>query len=120
MQREGSGWRLAIDPSRDGFQALIGGEGWALELSLQEFQQLRSLVAKLLEQHEAIADQLMAEEQIEICLEEGSWWLELRGDFQHWSLRFVLSGGVARGAEAGWPVPASAEMALALAQADSF
>ncbi len=120
MQREGSGWRLAIDPTRDGFQALIGGEGWALELSLQEFQQLRSLVAKLLEQHEAIADQLMAEEQIEICLEEGSWWLELRGDCQHWSLRFVLSGGAARGAEAGWSVPASAAMALALAQADSF
>ena len=120
MQREGSGWRLAIDPSRDGFQALIGGEGWALELSLQEFQQLRSLVASLLEQHGAIADQLMAEEQIEICLEEGSWWLELRGDCQHWSLRFVLSGGAARGAEAGWSVPASSAMALALAQVESF
>lgn len=120
MQREGPGWRLAIDPARAGYQALIGGEGWAFEVSLEELQQLRALVARLLEQHGAIADQLMAEEQIEICLEQGSWWLELCGDRQHWSLRFVLSGQASRGAEAGWSAPASAAMALALAQVESF
>ena len=30
IAKEGSGWRLAWDPSRDSFPYLIGGEGWAL------------------------------------------------------------------------------------------
>ena len=90
MKREGPGWRLAFDRSREGHQALIGGDGWALELSLDELQ-LKSLCGRLQDQHLAIADQLMAEEAIEIALEQGPWWMELSGDRERWSLRFVLS-----------------------------
>ena len=43
MQAEGPGWRLAVDPARPGYQALIGGEGWAIEISLDELSQLKSL-----------------------------------------------------------------------------
>lgn len=121
MHAEGPGWRLAVDPSRGGYQALVGGEGWAIELSLEELDALRSLCARLQDQHLAIADQLMAEESIEIALEQEPWWLELSGDRERWSLRFVLSptnGG--RGAEGLWRAPASAELCLALAKAGSF
>ena len=42
----GAGWRLAVDPARPGYQALIGGEGWAIEISLDELSQL-SLCGRL-------------------------------------------------------------------------
>ena len=120
MQAEGPGWRLAVDPARPGCQALIGGDGWAIELSLDELSQLKSLCGRLQEQHLAISDQLMAEEAIEIALEQGPWWLELSGDRERWCLRFVLSGPSGRGAEGGWQPLASAELCLALAKAGSF
>ena len=120
MQREGPGWRLAVDPSRDGYQALIGGDGWAIELNLDELLALQSLCARLQEQHDAIADQLMAEESIEMALEQGPWWLELSGDRQRWSLRFILNSPGSRGAEGMGSPQASAEVCLALAKAGSF
>ena len=120
MQAEGPGWRLAVDPARPGYQALIGGDGWAIEISLDELAQLKSLCGRLQEQHLAISDQLMAEEAIEIALEQGPWWLELSGDRERWCLRFVLSGPSGRGAEGGWQPLASAELCLALAKACSF
>ena len=120
MQAEGPGWRLAVDPARPGYQALIGGEGWAIEISLDELSQLRSLCERLQDQHLAIADQLMAEEAIEIALEQGPWWLELSGDRERWCLRFVLSGPSGRGAEGSWQPLASSELCLALAKAGSF
>ena len=120
MQAEGPGWRLAVDPARPGYQALIGGEGWAIEISLDELSQLKSLCGRLQDQHLAIADQLMAEEVIEIALAQGPWWLELSGDRESWSLRFVLSSPSGRGAEGVWQPPASAELCLALAKAGSF
>ena len=119
MQAEGPGWRLAVDPSRKGYQALIGGQGWAIELSLEEFFALRSLCASLQEQHVSIADQLMAEESIEIALERDPWWVELSGDRQRWCLRFVLTSPNGRSAEGMWEPPASAELCLALAKAGS-
>ena len=120
MQAEGPGWRLAVDPARPGYQALIGGDAWAIELSLDELSQLKSLCGRLQDQHLAISDQLMAEEAIEIALEQGPWWLELSGDRERWCLRFVLSGPSGRGAEGGWQPLASAELCLALAKAGSF
>ena len=120
MQREGPGWRLAVDPSRDGYQALIGGDGWAIELNIDELLTLQSLCARLQEQHDAIADQLMAEESIEMAVEQGPWWLELSGDRQGWSLRFILNSPGSRGAEGMWSTQASAEVCLALAKAESF
>ena len=120
MEAEGSGWRLAVDLARPGYQALIGGDGWAIELSLDELSQLKSLCGRLQDQHLAISDQLMAEEAIEIALEQGPWWLELSGDRERWCLRFVLSGPSGRGAEGSWQPLASSELCLALAKAGSF
>jgi hypothetical protein len=123
IQRQGPGWRLAIDPSRSPYQALIGGEGWAIELTGQELAELKNLCERLGAEHQALADQLMAEEQLELCLEQGHWWLELSGDRQQWALRFVLESaalGAGRGAEGHWPAPASGAFVRALLQGDCF
>lgn len=119
MQREGFGWRLAIDKKRSSYQVLIAAEAWALELTFDEFEQLRNLCAKLIDQYESCKEQLMAEENLELCLEEGSWWLELKGDIRSWALRFVLtSASGLRGAEGGWNREAAASFCMALAMAD--
>lgn len=119
MQREGFGWRLAIDKKRSSYQVLIAAEAWALELTFDEFEQLRNLCAKLIDQYESCKEQLMAEENLELCLEEGSWWLELKGDIRSWALRFVLTSAAGlRGAEGGWNREAAASFCMALAMAD--
>ena len=102
-QREGKGWRLALDPGRAPYGVLVGGDGWACELTDQELEALRFGVRRLCEQHGAIAEQLMSEESITIEHEADGLWLELSGDKDHWQLRFVLEGRQEhRGVEAGW------------------
>ena len=121
MQREGFGWRLAIDKKRSSYQVLIAAEAWALELTLEEFEQLRNLCAKLIDQYESCKEQLMAEENLELCLEQGAWWLELKGDIRSWALRFVLTSAAGlRGAEGGWNPEAAASFCMALALADIY
>ena len=115
LQREGDGWRLAVDGARP-FGAMVGGEGWACELRATELQALRHGVAVLVRQHGAVAGQLMAEESITISHESGGLWLELRGTATSWSLRFLLEPGTDRGCEGAWSTQASPEVAMALQQ----
>lgn len=117
IEREGEGWRLAWDEGREPYAVLIGGEGWAAELSLAEAEALRSAVAELVAQHAALVDQLMAEEAIELELERGSWWLAITGDREQWALRVLLSPGPGQRAfEGSWSPPASAAFSRALQQ----
>ncbi|NDG03318.1 MAG: DUF1818 family protein, partial [Synechococcaceae bacterium WBB_34_004] len=51
MQREGPGWRLAIDKQRQGYQALIASDDWALELTTAEFEQFRNMCGKIVAQY---------------------------------------------------------------------
>ena len=122
---EGQGWRLVVDPSRSPYTALIGGEGWASELTVAELLALQRASGRLTEQHGALADTLMAEEAIDIELElpigepradgGGSLWLGLRGDRSGWSLQLVLTPEPgSRGIEGGWNPAASAAFAAAL------
>ncbi len=123
--QEGEGWRLAVDPSRQPFPMLIGGAGWAAELSAAEARALGRGVATLVGQHRQLVATLLAEEaielELELELEPGSLWLALAGDRRQWSLRFVLApGGERRGLEGSWSVDASAAFAAALELAWSF
>jgi hypothetical protein len=122
---EGQGWRLVVDQERSPYGALIGGEGWACELTNLELCALREGVRRLIVQHSALAGSLMAEEALELELElpleaagggeGGSLWLALSGDRRHWSLRLVLSPAPsARGIEGTWSVAASRAFAAAL------
>ena len=45
--QEGPGWRLARDPSRGEFSILVGGEGWAFELTEPEWNDLVALLSTL-------------------------------------------------------------------------
>jgi hypothetical protein len=122
---EGEGWRLLLDSQRSPYGALIGGEGWACELTAAELRGLREGVLRLIDQHTALADRLMDEESLELELEVplaaagggdgGSLWLGLRGDRRQWALRLVLTPGpAARGIEGSWNAVASRAFAAAL------
>lgn len=115
LQREGNGWRLAVDPGKR-FAAMVGGEGWACELRAAELQALCHGVAVLVRQHSAVAEQLMAEESITINHESRGLWLELRGTATSWSLRFLLEPDADRGCEGAWSAQASPQLAMALQQ----
>lgn len=117
ISREGEGWRLAWDGDRQPFSVLIGGEGWAAELSDAEAIALREALADLVAQHAALVDQLMAEEAISLELERGVWWLAIEGDRQGWDLQVVLSPGSGqRAIEGRWSDPASRAFSQALQQ----
>jgi hypothetical protein len=124
---EGDGWRLVIDPARAPFGVLIGGAGWATELTRAEAALLRRGVLRLVEQHGALVSGLMAEESLTLEFEAaltadpagppGELWLELEGDRQRWSLRFVLTPGPhRRGVEGSWGPVASRSLAVVLQQ----
>lgn len=112
---EGEGWRLGFDPLRQPFSVLIGGAGWAAELTGSEAAGLRDGLARLVAQHAQLSDQLMAEEAIELELESGPWWMALEGDRRAWSLRLVLSPEPGqRALELSWGTVASAALAQAV------
>lgn len=122
---EGQGWRLVVDPARAPFIALIGGDGWASELTAAELGALRLAAGRLTAQHRAMADVLMAEEAVAVEVElpigdaaagdAGSLWLGLDGDRHHWTLQLVLTPapGV-RGIEGSWNAAASEAFSAAL------
>lgn len=117
LQREGEGWRLGFDPSRQPFSVLIGGAGWAAELTSAEAVGLRDGLGRLVRQHGELCDQLMAEEAIELELECGPWWMALEGDRRTWSLRLILSPERGqRALELSWGPDASAALAQVLAE----
>jgi hypothetical protein len=115
--QQGPGWRFGLDPSRVGFPVLLGGEGWAVELTLAEARGLSELVMSLVAEWGAIADQLMAEESITLEVERGPIWVELEGTARAVALRFVLQPGAGgRGVEGSWPIEASQALLAVLAQ----
>lgn len=117
IEREGEGWRIAWDGDRQPFAVLIGGAGWATELSRVEAEALRDALADLLAQHAALVDQLMAEESISLELERDPWWLAIDGDRREWSLQVMLSPPPGQRAfEGSWPHPASRGFSQALQQ----
>jgi hypothetical protein len=117
IQREGEGWRLAWDGSRQPFSVLMAGEGWAAELTEVEASALRDAVADLVAQHQGLVDQLMEEEAIELELERDPWWLAIEGDRSSWSLRVVLTPEVGqRAMEGSWSVAAARPFSQALQQ----
>jgi hypothetical protein len=122
---EGRGWRLEVDAARAPFIALIGGDGWASELTAAELRALQQAAARLTAQHRAMADVLMAEEAVTLEVElpigdpeagdAGSLWLGLDGDRHRWTLQLVLTPGPgARGIEGGWGAAASEAFSAAL------
>ena len=105
IKKEGPGWRLIRDSSRDNFSTLIGGESWAIELNQFEWKTLVKVVIDLSDQYAEVKDQLMGDEDITLELERSPWLAILKGDQYGWNLRLILSasGLLNRGAEVFWP-----------------
>lgn len=115
IQLEGKGWRLAWRLDEHPFGVLIGGQGWAAELTQAEASALAAASADLMREHQALVDQLLAEEAISLELERGPWWLALEGDRQRWSLKGILSPAAGqRALEVSWDVDASPALCAAL------
>lgn len=117
IQREGEGWRLAWDGSRQPFSVLMGGDGWAAELTQAEAEALRDAVADLVAQYQSLVDQLMVEEAIELELERDLWWLAIEGNRSTWALRVMLTPAAGqRALEGSWGAAAAAPFTKALQQ----
>ena len=99
--KEGDGWRIGFNPNPATYQGLIGGQDWAIELTLAEWQDFCRLVGQLTETMQAIATELMDEEKITCEAESDLIWLEVTGYPQSYSLRFILNQG--RCCEGQWP-----------------
>ena len=105
IKKEGPGWRIIRDSSKDNFSTLIGGEYWAIELNKYEWKNLVRVVIDLSDQYKDVKDQLMGDENITLELERSPWLAILKGDQYGWNLKLVLhsSGLLNRGAEIFWP-----------------
>ncbi len=104
IKKEGPGWRIIRDSSRNNFSTLIGGENWALELNQIEWEILVSVVIELSDQYQEVKVQLMGEEDITLELERSPWMAILKGDKLGWNLKLILNatGALNRGAEIFW------------------
>ncbi len=104
IKKEGPGWRIIRDLSRDNFPTLIGGENWAIELNKSEWENLVKIVLDLSDQYKSVKEQLMGDEDITLELERNPWLAILKGDKHGWNLRLILSssGLLSRGVEVYW------------------
>ncbi len=105
IKKEGLGWRIIRDLSRENFTTLIGGESWAIELNQVEWETLVRLILDLSDQYTDVKDQLMGDEDITLELERSSWLAILKGDNEGWNLKLILcpAASINRGAEVFWP-----------------
>ena len=106
MAKDQKEWRLLKDFKKGKFCFLIGVDNWSIELQKSEFYSLYLLLSRINEQFLAIKDQLMDEESITLELEKLPWYIQLEGQKNEWSLRFVFeSQDQTRSFEMYWPIP---------------
>ena len=99
-------WRLYKDFKKGKFCFLIGVDNWSIELQKSEFYSLYLLLLRIYEQLLGVKDELMDEESINLELEQLPWFIELEGNKNEWSLRFVFeSQDQTRSFEMYWPIP---------------
>ena len=99
-------WRLLRDLKKGKFCFLISVDNWSIELQKNELFSLYILLLRINEQLLGLKDQLMDEESITLELEQLPWYIELNGNKNEWSLRFVFeSQDQTRSFEMYWPIP---------------
>ena len=115
---EGNGWRLGWNPAADSFCGLLAGQGWAVELTAEEFKDLCRLARQLDSTMNAMAEQLVDEERLSCEQETETLWLEAEGFPACYGLRFILSTG--RKFEGEWPADVVPQLINALGQPPFF
>ena len=108
MVKDQKSWRLLRDLKKGRFCFLIGIDNWSIELQKSEFRSLYFLLLRINKQLLGIKNELMDEESITLELEQLPWYIELEGNKNEWSLRFVFeSQDQTRSFEMFWPNPIS-------------
>ena len=110
--KRGAGWRLGWHPEAEVYRGLVGGEDWAFELTVEEWQDFCRLLGQLAETMSAMAEELMAEERIACEVESDRLWLEAEGFPHAYELRLILNSG--RQCEGNWSADAVRELVLAV------
>ena len=106
MVKDHKRWRLLRDFKKGKFCFLISVDNWSIELQKSEFYSLYLLLLRIYEQLLDVKDELMDEESINLELEQLPWFIELEGNKNEWSLRFVFeSQDQTRSFEMYWPIP---------------
>ena len=106
MGKDHKRWRLLRDFKKGKFCFLVSVDNWSIELQKSEFYSLYLLLLRIYEQLLGLKDQLMDEESITLELEQLPWYIELEGNKNEWSLRFVFeSQDQTRSFEMYWPIP---------------
>ena len=106
MGKDHKRWRLLRDFKKGKFCFLISVDNWSIELQKNELYSLYLLLLRINEQLLGLKDQLMDEESITLELEQLPWYIELEGNKNEWSLRFVFeSQDQTRSFEMYWPIP---------------
>ena len=116
--KAGEGWRVGWNPEANPYQGMVAGDGWAIELTTAEFQDLAKFSVDLEQAIAAIAAELMDEERITCEAESHHIWVEATGFPGNYSLRFLLLTG--RGAEGEWPPAIVPAVQLALRSVQIF
>ena len=111
---EGEGWRLGWNPAADTYCGLAGGDRWSIELTTDEFQDFCRCARQLADTMQAMAAELMDEEQL-TCEQETTYiWMEAAGLPSAYSLRFILLAG--RRGEGEWSPSQTRSLIQALHQ----
>ncbi|WP_035994269.1 DUF1818 family protein [Leptolyngbya sp. KIOST-1] len=116
--KEGQGWRLGWDPAAIPYCGLLAGQGWAIELTQEEFQAFCRLALELRETMIAIAAELMSEERVSAEAEAEALWLEAEGVPEAYSLRFILNSG--RRCEGMWEAESTQQLIQAIGHLTLF
>lgn len=110
--KSGKGWRLGWDPDANHFQALVGGEDWAIELTDAELEDFHRLILQLATALSQMRQELMDEEQICCEVESSLIWLEAEGYPHSYTLRMIILTG--RRGEGFWSEAAVPELIQAI------
>ena len=105
MVKDQRRWRLLRDFKKGKFCFLIGVDNWSIELQKSEFNSLHLSLQKIYGELLSIKNELMDEESISLELEQLPWYIQLEGNKNEWSLRFVFeSNDETRSFEMYWPI----------------
>jgi hypothetical protein len=106
--RSGTGWRVGWDANAPIFQALVGADDWAVELTQAEFSDFCRFAQQLSDTVAHLRAELMDEETITCEATSEHLWMEVRGYPYQYQLSFILLTG--RRAEGIWSATATQEV----------
>lgn len=112
LLKKGQGWRIGWHPEAEKYQALIGNDAWAIELTAAEFRELYRLLGQISETMTQIATELMDSERIAIAAESNLMWIEAEGFPHNYSLRLILHQE--RSCEVNWDEGVAPKLILAM------